>query len=206
MSTKNILFVAALALVATIVYHSLTGGQTEAEYISGIQKKRTEKEEFMHTSDQSPFGKERKNFKTLNYFKPDTKYRIDARLVSIANKKMITIPTSDGKENHYLEYAYAEFNFQNTPCRLLILEITDDTPYKGSLFLAFADSTSANETYGGGRYLDVKKVPGASTVVLDFNEAYNPYCAYAENYSCPFPPKENILSVAIRAGEKKYHE
>jgi uncharacterized protein (DUF1684 family) len=73
------------------------------------------------------------------------------------------------------------------------------------LFLAFADKTSAAETYGAGRYLDVKKVPGAASVTLDFNEAYNPYCAYNDGYSCPFPPKENILEVAIQAGERTYH-
>jgi uncharacterized protein (DUF1684 family) len=88
---------------------------------------------------------------------------------------------------------------------LLILEILDVGPYRATLFLAFADATSANETYGAGRYLDLKKVPGATTVTLDFNKAYNPYCAYSDKFSCPFPPKENVLKVAVRAGEKSYH-
>jgi uncharacterized protein (DUF1684 family) len=61
------------------------------------------------------------------------------------------------------------------------------------------------ETYGAGRYLDIKKTPGATSITLDFNEAYNPYCAYNDSFSCPFPPKENILHVAILAGEKNYH-
>jgi uncharacterized protein (DUF1684 family) len=78
-------------------------------------------------------------------------------------------------------------------------------PERGTLFLAFADETSTQETYGAGRYLDIKKVPGSSSVLLDFNKAYNPYCAYSDKFSCPFPPKENILSVPIRAGEKVYH-
>jgi hypothetical protein len=73
------------------------------------------------------------------------------------------------------------------------------------LFLAFGDETSARETYGAGRYLDVKKVPGSSTITLDFNLAYNPYCAYSDGFSCPLPPKENLLSIAINAGEKTYH-
>ena len=61
------------------------------------------------------------------------------------------------------------------------------------------------KTYGAGRYLDINKVPGSSSVLLDFNKAYNPYCAYSDNFSCPFPPKQNILGVPIRAGEKTYH-
>ena len=85
------------------------------------------------------------------------------------------------------------------------MEVADPGPYRGTLFLAFADATSGDETYGAGRYLDVKKVPGATTVTLDFNKAYNPYCAYSDNFSCPFPPKENILSIPIKAGEKVYH-
>jgi hypothetical protein len=88
---------------------------------------------------------------------------------------------------------------------LLILESIESGPLRGTLFLAFADGTSARETYGAGRYLDVKKVVGAATVELDFNKAYNPYCAYADHFSCPLPPRENILDIAIRAGEKSYH-
>ena len=74
------------------------------------------------------------------------------------------------------------------------------------LFLAFADETSAVDTYGAGRYLDVKKVPGSNTIVLDFNQAYNPYCAYVDKFSCPLPLPENLLKLAIRAGEKIYHQ
>jgi len=129
-----------------------------------------------------------------------------ARLESIENKKVVVLPTSDGLEKKYLEYGLAKFELNDEPCELLILEIMEDGPYRGTLFLAFADATSARETYGAGRYLDVKKIPGASSVTLDFNQAYNPYCAYAANYSCPFPPKENVLKTAIQAGEKTYHE
>ena len=90
--------------------------------------------------------------------------------------------------------------------KLLILELMEMGPQRGKLFLAFADETSGDETYGAGRYLDVKKVPAATSVVLDFNLAYNPYCAYNDSYSCPFPPKENILKIPIKAGEKTYHQ
>ena len=112
--------------------------------------------------------------------------------------------TSDGKEEHYLEYAYADFKLHGKAQRLLILELMDMGPNRGKLFLAFADETSANETYGAGRYLDVTRTSGSNTITLDFNKAYNPYCAYNDEFSCPFPPKENLLTVAIMAGEKNY--
>jgi uncharacterized protein (DUF1684 family) len=204
--TKSILIAAVAALTATILYYSFTGGSSDEDYITKVNKERQAKDELMKSGENSPFGDEKKNFKGLNYFPPDLKYRISAKLVPIQNKKMIVLPTSDDQEKKYLEYAFAEFELNATPAKLLILEIADDSPNRGMLFLAFADSTSAIETYGAGRYLDVKKTPGATSITLDFNEAYNPYCAYSDNFSCPFPPKENVLKTAVKAGEKKYHD
>lgn len=205
MKAKNIFIIAIAALIATILFYSFSGGPSEADYIASITKERQAKDDQMHNGADSPFGEARKNFKHLNYFPPDLNYRISAKLVPIENKKMVVLATSDGKEKKYLEYAYAEFELNKTPCKLLILEIAEGE-YKGVLFLAFADETSANETYGAGRYIELKKTPGASSITIDFNEAYNPYCAYADSFSCPFPPKENILKTAVRAGEKTYHE
>jgi uncharacterized protein len=159
----------------------------------------------MKDSEESPFKDSLAHFTSLSYFEPDIKYRVNAEIEPIRNKKMLVLPTSDDKEKKYMEYAYATFKLDGVENKLLILEIVDMGPYKGTLFLAFADETSARETYGAGRYLDLKKVPGAATLTLDFNKAYNPYCAYSENFSCPFPPKENVLKIAIKAGEKNYH-
>ncbi len=206
MTSRNI-FVAVLVLVvALIVFYSFQGKDSGNEYEAEIRKERQAKDDYMSSSDESPFGENKKNLKKLNYFPIDFSYRISAKLVSIENKKVVSLPTSDGLEKGYLEYAFAEFELNGERCKLLILEIMEQGPYRGTLFLAFADATSANETYGAGRYLDVKKVPGASSVILDFNQAYNPYCAYSEKFSCPFPPKENVLKVAVQAGEKNYHD
>lgn len=205
MSTKNILLIAALALIATILYYSFVGGTSKEDYVNNLLNERKAKDEFMKSGNDSPFGEQKKNFKGLNYFPPDLDYRISAKLIAIENKKMVVLPTSDAKEKKYLEYAFAEFELNSAACRLLILEIPEGE-YRGTLFLAFADETSADETYGAGRYLDLKKVPGSSSITLDFNEAYNPYCAYSDSFSCPFPPRENILKTSIKAGEKKYHD
>ncbi len=203
MKTKNIILIIVIVVVLIGIYYSLSGGETNEAYITKVEQLRKDKNNTMQSGDESPFG-DSIGFKGLNYFPIDSKYRINAKLTEIEHKKALSLPTSDGKEKSYLEYAYAEFELDGVKSKLLILEIMDIGAYRGTLFLAFADKTSADETYGAGRYLDVKKVPGATSITLDFNEAYNPYCAYNDNYSCPFPPTENILEVAIRAGEKTY--
>lgn len=217
MKSKQIIVLGVMAFLATIVFYSLTGGESPEDYAQAILKEREEKDIFMKSDSGSPFrsveAQTKKDstqtiidFKGLNYFEPDLKFKVNANLISIENKKVVVLPTSDGKEKKYLEYAFAEFSLEGKQNKLLILEIMDAGPYRGTLFLAFADETSTNETYGAGRYIDLKKVPGASSMVLDFNKAYNPYCAYSDNFSCPFPPKENVLTIAVKAGEKKYHD
>lgn len=204
MKPKNIILIIIVAAVVAGFYYSFTGSDTSEAYVARIEQVRTEKDNSFRSGDDSPFG-DSIEFTGLHYFPIDAHYRVNARLTEINPKKPVVLPTSDGREKSYLEYAYAEFTLDGVQNKLLILEIMDMGPYRGTLFLAFADKTSANETYGAGRYLDVKKVPGATSITLDFNEAYNPYCAYNDNYSCPFPPKENVLAVEIKAGEKTYH-
>jgi len=188
------------------IFYSIQGSQDQTAYINSIDKEREEKDRFMRENAESPFAGATASFKGLQYFPADIKYKVTASLEPVKDKKPVLLTTSDGKEQRYLEYAYASFELDGQPCKLLILEIIDMGPFRGKLFLAFGDNTSAGETYGAGRYLDVAKAPGSNSLVLDFNKAYNPYCAYSEKFSCPLPPRENLLTVAIRAGEKTYHE
>jgi len=193
-----------MGVVALIIY-SVQGGKSAADYQTFIDKDRKEKEEFLKSGDGSPFVKDNIPFEGLKYFQASEKYNIKAKLEPVKEKKVVLLGTSDGKEQKYLEYAYATFDLDGVQNKLLILEVMDMGPQRGKLFLGFADASSGIETYGAGRYLDVKKVPAATSIELDFNLAYNPYCAYTDNFSCPFPPKENVLKVAILAGEKNYH-
>jgi uncharacterized protein (DUF1684 family) len=187
------------------VWYSISGNEEGVtSYVAEIEKERQEQQVFMKSDPNSPFVLEKKEFTSLKYFPVDSRYRIKADLEPIENKEVITLTTSDGLQQQYLQHAYALFEIDKQPCKLLILEVMQMGPQRGTLFLAFADATSAAETYGAGRYLSVKKVKGASTMEIDFNKAYNPYCAYVDNFSCPFPPRENMLKVAIRAGEKNY--
>jgi uncharacterized protein len=204
-SSRVVPLIILLAVIGFIIY-SLQGGSSKEDYPASIQKDRSEKEEFMNSGEGSPFLKDSVPFTGLQYFPIDEKYRIKAALEPIENKKVVILSTNDGKEQKYLEYAFASFTLEGIDTKLLILELMEMGPQRGKLFLAFGDETSGDETYGAGRYLDVKKVPAATSVVLDFNLAYNPYCAYNDSYSCPFPPRENILKIAIKAGEKNYHQ
>ena len=205
MKFSRVFIAVILIAIGGIGFYSLSLESNDEDYTSAVLEERKQKDNFMKTSEESPFAEDRNAFTGLKYFNPDVKYRVRAKLQPIESKKVVLLPTSTGNENQYLEYAWAEFELDGTKNKLLLLEVMAMGPTRGTLFLAFADETSTKETYGSGRYLEVKKVPGATTLELDFNKAYNPYCAYAEKYECPFPPRENILKVAIRAGEKNYH-
>jgi uncharacterized protein (DUF1684 family) len=203
-SNRIVMLVAAIILIITIFY-AFQGSQDDTAYRKEIEKEREEKDRFMRTSSESPFANSKEDYSGLKYYPPDISYRIIANLKPIEQKKTVILSTNDGKEQRYIEYAYAEFKLHGVLNKLLILEIADMSPFSGNLFLAFGDQTSAVETYGAGRYLDVKKTPGSSTIKLDFNLAYNPYCAYNISFTCPLPPRENILSIPVKAGEKNYH-
>ncbi|HEY8938283.1 MAG TPA: DUF1684 domain-containing protein [Cyclobacteriaceae bacterium] len=205
MKPKSIIIILAVIVVVISVFYSFQSGDDNKAYIKQIEKEREDKDHFMKTASESPFGDHKSEMKGLNYFPVNPDYKIIATLTPIEKKDVVVLTTSDGKEQHYLTYAYAEFDLANRSNKLLILEVMEAGPFRGTLFLAFGDETSARETYGAGRYLDVKKVPGSSTITLDFNLAYNPYCAYSDGFSCPLPPKENLLSIAINAGEKTYN-
>lgn len=154
----------------------------------------------MRTSNDSPFkGKE---FDQLKYYPVDPAYKVMANVKQLETKELVTLGTSDGKTQQYQKFAYVEFDLKGERHQLTLLRQAGPG-MQSVTFLAFADATSGDETYGGGRYLDVS-VKNARQITLDFNTAYNPYCDYNSSYSCPLPLKENILSIAIEAGEKNY--
>lgn len=198
MTRNRIIYTSVFLIIVIIIVYALNGESPEA-YKKQINREREEQESFMRNSEESPFVEHDVEFHGLSYFEPDLEYQVKARFEPIEDKKIRTLPTSDNKEKEYLEYGCATFTINGKEQKLLILENAADNV----LFLAFGDQTSADETYGGGRYLEVTH-NGGNSIMLDFNKAYNPYCAYTEGYSCPLPPRENLLEVAIRAGEKTY--
>ena len=204
--TKVVVVLIVLVVASIIVYSFFSTEQSDAKYVEEVQVERMEKDDFMKNSDGSPFGEFRDTFTGLKYFPITLGYRVTAQIEPIKNKQVRTIATSTNEQKNYLEYAWAHFEVEGVKCKLLLLEVMDSGPLRGTLFVAFTDQTSAVDTYGAGRYIDLKKQPGAGTLTIDFNKACNPYCAYVDDFSCPMPPKENYLDVMIRAGEKNYHE
>jgi uncharacterized protein len=199
---RIIIILLSAGILLSILYPFLDQSDDES-YVSALTREREDRNEQFKTGDDSPIEK-KEQFKGLEYFPADLSFRFQADLEYVNRRELKSLQTSDGKTRSYLTYAWASFDMGNLRHRLMILESLDEGPEKGTLFLAFTDETSGQETYGGGRYLDVRKVTGSTNILLDFNKAYNPYCAYNENFSCPFPPSENHLKIAIRAGEKNY--
>lgn len=204
MKKKNtILFLITLVVITIIMVYSFQGGETAAEYVERIKEVREEKNDHFKTSEESPLSDEMKQqFDKLTYFTPDPAYKVTARLRPINSQKLMVLPTSDGKEKKYVRYAMASFSLQGKELQVLLLKsMEDDNPDR--LFLPFKDKTNGDETYGGGRYLDLE-LRRENQITIDFNLAYNPYCAYSSGYSCPLPPSENYLDIPVPAGEKSF--
>lgn len=199
---KLLILLFSILTFAAIVVIFLIRRRLNDKYKSEILEEREGKNHFFRTSKLSPFGDTRSTFKGLNYFDPNVQYRVNAKLIKLDSGKVVSLATSTSDEENFIEYAHVEFHLEEKLNRLLVFAPVQSSD--NELFLAFKDTTNANETYGAGRYLEIKQSPDGATLLLDFNKAYNPYCAYNESYSCPLPPRENHLTVAIKAGEKKY--
>lgn len=163
------------------------------------QNLRKEKNDFFKHDPHSPLDNEqRRAFSELNYYPEDRSLRFDASVQAFANPQVIKMQTSTGELRDYIRYGRIQFEVKGQP-----FELTVYSSGNGDAFVPFADTTSGRETYGAGRYLDLEW-KGGDQLVVDFNLAYNPWCAYSPNYSCPLPPLENRLQVPIRAGEKDF--
>ncbi len=190
----------ALIVILSSVLYTFLGSDDPETYQKEINELREETNRFMQYSEESPFHDQPEEYKGLSFFPPDLKYKVVARFEPVDEAEIYDLPTNDGKKQEYLTYGYATFTINDTTEQVLLLENVREE----KIFLPFGDATSAASTYGAGRYLDVQH-HGGRTIVLDFNKAYNPYCAYIASFSCPLPPRENLLSVAIPAGELDYH-
>ncbi|MCX6139260.1 MAG: DUF1684 domain-containing protein [Candidatus Kapabacteria bacterium] len=152
--------------------------------------------------DDSPIKSHlRDAFTGLLYFEPDADYAVDAVFVPASRVDTFTMQTTSSELRQTLRVGSFSFEIQNKKMSLFAYQFSDGN--RDSYFVPFTDRTNGEGTYKAGRYLDVKVMDNDSSYVLDFNMAYNPYCAYDDNYSCPIVPRENDLSVAIKAGEKK---
>lgn len=133
------------------------------------------------------------------FFPLDKKFIVKAKLERTPDAKPFQMPTSTERLPIYRQYAIATFKIDGKEYKLSIFQ---NVKRKTTLFLPFYDLTSGEMTYGGGRYLDFAFIPRGNKIKIDFNQAYHPYCAYSDGYSCPIPPIENRLDLEILAGVK----
>jgi uncharacterized protein (DUF1684 family) len=207
---KNKFFLTGLFLLTLIVlyYTFFDGGNmtsadglnamiNPATYRQEVDEKRTKKDQFMRTDAESPIL-DKSSFRGLSYFSPDPSYRVVARLEPFADKtQKLVVSMSDGSEEVYEKFAHAVFSLNGEACRLLVVKLAN------TYSILFRDATSGKETYGGGRYIELDPAQLTDNhAVVDFNTAYNPYCAYNPSYACPLPPAENKLPITVKAGEK----
>lgn len=167
--------------------------------------------EYLNPKETPLRGDNFTNFKAHPFFPINLKYRLTAKFIKTDNAKPFELPTSSGKTKRYKEYGKATFELDGKPYVLTLyqsLDLIKQKKYRDYLFLPFRDATNEKETYGGGKYMDLK-IPKGDTILLDFNKSYQPFCAYnAYDYNCPVVPEENKLPVEIKAGvmyEDIYH-
>ncbi len=150
--------------------------------------------------------KDREIFSSLDFFKHDSAFIFNANLVKTPNTPFFEMPTSSGDITKERVYGILNFTYKNKTYKLEVYqgeELMTTSGYEDYLFLPFYDDTNGETTYGGGRYIGLK-IPDGSTIKIDFNEAYNPYCAYNEKFSCPIVPQNNYLAFKVLAGVKAY--
>lgn len=148
----------------------------------------------------------RSKFESLDFFEPDTNYVVKARLELTPDSKPFMMPTTTERKSFERVYGLAHFTLNGQPFTLEVyqdLDLMEDDGYEDYLFLPFLDETNGNETYGGGRYIDLR-MPEGDTLVIDFNRAYNPYCVYNKKYSCPLVPRQNYLTTKVTAGVRDF--
>ena len=201
MKTKLLIIAAVLAVIGFSV---LDIAQGPDPYFARIQQARKAKNRAFRQGNESPLTEQqRPQFDSLKYFAPDKKYVITAQYAPLARLGPVAMQMSDRRTEPYTPWGRATFELAGQRQQLTLFRKGTDS----TLFVPFADPGNGRATYGGGRYLDAP-VPAeaATTIVLDFNQVYNPYCAYSSGYSCPVPPPENRLTVAVPAGEKSFHD
>lgn len=180
-------------------------------WASELEGKRAEKDRFFAEHPQSPIPPdERENFDGLAYFDPDPQYRVTATVTVHDEPDPVPMETTVGREVRYVRVATLTFDLARDEPDLedgtFELHAYQQEPWgEEPLFVPFRDKTTGQQTYEGGRYMELaaeRDLEDGDEIVLDFNLAYSPFCAYSETFDCPKPPKENWLEVAIPAGER----
>lgn len=196
-SFLNLLFL----LVSTVVFAQKS---FDKQAVIAFQKELNT--EYADSVKSPLLKKDLKTFKSLDFYPINEKFFVNAKFVRSPDEKPFEMPTTTSRKPMYVKYGEAHFSIDGKKFKVNLyqsLDLKKIEEYKDALFLPFTDLTSGVESYGGGKYIDLK-IPEGDTITIDFNTAYNPYCAYNHKYSCPIPPQENDLAIEIKAGVKKF--
>jgi uncharacterized protein len=207
--TGKILIFAWALLFASILFSfacSRDSRRIAQESPDQLVRERHEKDiEFKSGRDSPIPDEDRARFSSLSYFDINAAFRFQVRLSRYRAPERIRMSTNTGEIHSALKYGYFEFEIEGETYKLQVYRVEDIPENAGGpyLFVPFRDATTGKETYEAGRYIDLKENT-SGFYDLDFNRAYNPYCAYGKGYSCPIPPSENTIPIRIVAGEKQY--
>ncbi|WP_395047615.1 DUF1684 domain-containing protein [Flavobacterium sp.] len=193
--------------IITILFFLISSAQekkieTSQDFQNNLNKEYANKTESPLTEDDF------KVFKTLDFYPINEKLIVEAKFVRTKKEKVFEMKTSTTRLPKYKKYGELSFTIDGKNLKLNVyqnIDLSKKEGYKDYLFLPFSDLTCGKESYLGGRYIDMR-FPKSETVMIDFNKAYNPYCAYNHKYSCPIVPLENDLQIEILAGVKKFHD
>lgn len=196
---KPVIFFYTLSSLLLLARQSSAQDSTTA-IIDRIEQNRALKDSLLRHGPESPIpAAERAAFKGLNYFPIDLKYRIAGELHAYGRPRQIQIPTTDGRSMPMERFGRFVASLEGKPFWLEVYRSLEED----LLEVFFKDTTNGEQTYGGGRYAHLSRLPDG-LYLLDFNTSYNPYCAYNPDFICPLPPLQNHLSIAIPAGERNY--
>ncbi len=207
---RNILCILAVSAIFSPGLYAQPGmsHSQRTAYIKELDGERKQKDEEMRTAEKSPLPADAKaGFRGLNYFGGSPEYQVKAILKRFDDPITFSMKTTTDRLPEYRLFGEASFTLKGEPWVLEVyqnVELSKKPGYADYLFIPFNDRTNGRATYGGGRFIDAR-IPEGDTLIIDFNRAYNPYCAYNHKYSCPVPPDKNNLETKIKAGEKKFH-
>ena len=186
-----------ISIFLSIAYYLYNSTLEYEQYSIILDDYRQERNDFLNNSSSSPL--KGSGYK-LSYYDPNVNFKVIAVVSENENTDTITLATSTGSIERFLDFAELSFKLGRSKYSLPVYKYLEGVN-KGDLFFCFLDKTNSTSTYPGGRYIDIE-FENAKRIELDFNKSYNPYCVYNEEYSCPIPSSENYIDMEILAGEK----
>lgn len=210
-SLKNFSSKLILPVLCAVICFFISGCGKEyspevLDYIQKVEKSRVEKDDYMKNNPSSPFNfKGKVEFHSLNYYEIDPDFVFKSKLTEFVIKDTVTVLGTKGEERKVVKFGYVTMNFKNIE---YLINVYEGKSKSGETYYSiwFTDKTTGEDTYGVGRYLDFELSEEKDFIyTIDFNLAYNPYCAYSSEYSCAVPTKDDFMDLSIEAGEKNFH-